>query len=132
MDRSSSSDARGSGFEPGHSISKNTTSLPRSHRGSPRTRISELSIRGRGQTKKIHNSNSNFSTELALFSDMVQAQCIKRPMRGKVKTPGKNLFVTWYPEIPHRSWKHSGETHRATYENIKQKFKLRSMCALHF
>ena len=44
------------GSSPGHSISKNTSSLPRSPRGSLRSRahpwISELSVRGQGQTKK--------------------------------------------------------------------------------
>ena len=71
VDRASSSDALVSWFEP-HSISKNTTSLPRSLRGSSRScahpRISEWSERG-GQTKKENNKQwCVYTWRLQIFS----------------------------------------------------------------
>ena len=69
------------GSNPGHSISKNTTSLPRSPRGSPRSRahprISELSVRGRSQNQKkgfkLRSRNVSFCHGLEIWNGQIWA-----------------------------------------------------------
>ena len=69
------------GSNHGHSISKNTTSLPQSPRGSPRSRahprISELSVRGRSQNQKkgfkLRSRNVSFCHGLEIWNGQIWA-----------------------------------------------------------